>query len=717
MGKEGEALKGLNFRKQNKKSKSNLNLRFNVLTVLTYCIGILLIVQLFNLQIVHGAEYREESNTRLTRETTLEAARGQILDRTGTALVSSSTKFDLELYKTKIDDNELNHSILNIVNLLEKYQIKYVDSFPISINPFEFTISDQTLVNWKKSNNLDENISAEEAFYKFKDKYDIENTDISEIRKIIAIRYEITTTGYSSTKALTIAEDIPREAVAEFSESSDKFPGINIVTEPVREYTSGTLASHILGYASKISSEEYESRKDTYSQNDIIGKTGIEYVFEEYLKGQNGTKQIDMAVDGTITSEYTSEEAEAGSDVVLTIDSNLQKITEQVLEANIQKIASGGFGKRYDAKAGSCVVMNVKTGEILAMASYPNYNPADFVGGISTENWNRYNTDPAKPLMNKAVQNSYPPGSIFKMVTAIAGLESGAITRTEKINDTGLYIKYGERWPCWYYTDYHSGHGYLNVSQAIERSCNYFFYETGDRMGIETLSKYARYFGLGVKTGVELPSETAGAMATPEYAETVGITWTKGQTINASIGQGLDNFSPLQMAKYISMLANGGHNVDISIVKSIIKPDGTEASTEEINNFVNQKLGLTNQQIEDLEIHQENLNAILEGMRSVTSDTTGTAYVRFQDFGISVGGKTGSAEAFDDNGNEVVHAWFAGFAPFEDPDIAVVVMVENGGHGNYTAEVVRDVMGEYFGMNTQDVQEDMSAVNYNQFLR
>ncbi len=710
-------MKGLSFKRKKKKTKSNLNLRFNILTVLTYCIGIVLIIQLFNLQIVHGAEYREESNTRLTRETTLEAARGEILDRTGTALVTNSTKFSLELYKTKIDDNELNNSILNIVNLLEKYQVKYVDSFPISINPFEYTISDETLANWKEDNNLDANISAEEAFYKFKDKYDIENTDISEIRKIIAIRYEITTTGYSSTKALTIADNIPREAVAEFSESSDKFPGINIVTEPVREYTSGTLASHILGYASKISSEEYETRKDTYDQNDIIGKTGIEYVFEEYLKGQNGTKQIDMAVDGTITSEYTSEEAVAGSDVVLTIDSNLQKVTEQALEANIQKIASGGFGRRYNAKAGSCVVMNVKTGEILAMASYPNYDPADFVGGISTDKWNQYNTDPAKPLMNKAVQNSYPPGSIFKMVTAIAGLESGAITRTEKINDTGIYSKYGETWPCWYYTDYHRGHGYLNVSQAIERSCNYFFYETGDRMGIETLSKYAKYFGLGVKTGVELPSETSGAMATPEYAKTVGVTWTKGQTINASIGQGLDNFSPLQMAKYISMLANGGHNLDVSIVKSIIKPDGTEASTEEINNFVNQKLGLTDQQTEDLEIHQENLNAILEGMKSVTSDTTGTAYVRFQDFGISVGGKTGSAEAFDDDGNEVVHAWFAGFAPFEDPEIAVVVMVENGGHGNYTAEVVRDVMGEYFGMNTQDVQEDMNAVNYNQSLR
>ena len=710
-------MKGLNFRKKTTKARSNLNLRYNVLTVITYIIGIVLIIQLFNLQIVHGAEYREESNTRLTRETTLKSARGEILDRTGTALVTNSTKFSLELYKTKIDDNELNNSILNIVNLLEKYQVEYVDSFPISINPFEFTISDETLANWKEDFDLDPNISAEQAFYEFKDKYDIENTDISEIRKIIAIRYEITTTGYSSTKALTIADEIPREAVAEFSESSDKFPGINIVTEPIREYTSETLASHILGYASTISSEEYETRKDRYTQNDIIGKTGIEYVFEEYLKGQDGTKQIDMAVDGTITSEYTSEEAVAGSNVVLTIDSNLQRITEQALEANIQKIAGGGFGQRFDTNAGSCVVMNVKTGEVLAMASYPNYNPADFIGGISTENWNKYNTDSAKPLMNKAVQNSYPPGSIFKMVTAIAGLQSGAITRTERINDTGLYKKYNLTWPCWYYTDYHRGHGWLNVSGAIEKSCNYFFYETGDRMGIETLAKYARYFGLGVKTGIELPSETSGAMATPEYAETVGVTWTKGQTINASIGQGLDAFSPLQMTKYVSMLANGGNDIDVTIVKNVIKADGTEVSTEELNNFINQKLGLTSEEREQLEIDQQNLNAILQGMKSVTSDTTGTAYVRFQDFNISVGGKTGSAEAIGNNGEDVVHAWFAGYAPFEDPEIAIVVMVENGGHGNYTAEVVRDIMEEYFGMNTQDVQEDMSATNYNQSLR
>lgn len=265
--------------------KPNINLRFNLLVVFTYIAGIILIVRLFNLQIVHGAEYREESNTRLTRETTVEAARGAILDRTGTTLVSSNMTFSLELYKTKIDNNGLNDSILNIIQVLEKYDISYPDSLPITINPYNYTISENTLAKWKKSNNLDENATAEEAFEKLKNKYEITNTNnLEEIRKIMRIRYEISQKGYSSTKSITLASGLPREAVAEFSESSSKFPGINIVVDPAREYTSGTLAAHILGYASQISSEEYQSRKDTYTQNDIIGKTGIEAVFEEFLK-------------------------------------------------------------------------------------------------------------------------------------------------------------------------------------------------------------------------------------------------------------------------------------------------------------------------------------------------------------------------------------------------------------------------------------------------
>lgn len=525
--------------RRNAKKKVNINLRFNILTVLIYMIGIILIAKLFSLQIVHGAEYREQSNTRLTRESTLEASRGAILDRTGTELVTSNMTFSLEMYKSKIDTDSLNTSILNMIQVLEKYQCSYSDTFPIRIDPFEFTISDETLANWKKSNNLDGNISAEEAFYKFKNKYDIQNANIQEVRKIIAIRYLISQKGYSSTRAVTISEDIPREAVAEFSESSEKFAGINVVVEPRREYTSGNLASHILGYAGTISSEEYESRKNYYNQNDMIGKTGIEYVFEEYLKGKNGTKQIDMAVDGTTTAEYIAQEAIAGSDVVLTIDANLQKTAEDALAANIQKIATGGFGKAYDARAGACVVMNVNSGEVLAMASYPDYNPADFIGGISTEAWNNYTNNEAKPLVNKAMQNSYSPGSTFKMITAIAGLESGVINLNTKINDTGIYTRYRDYQPkCWYYTDYHRGHGWVDVSGAIEKSCNYFFYETGDKMGIDKLVEIARYFGLGNKTRIELQGETAGVLASRETKQKMhedDPNWNPGNTLNAVI--------------------------------------------------------------------------------------------------------------------------------------------------------------------------------------
>lgn len=699
-------------------NKKSINLRYNIVTIFTYLIGIILIVQLFNLQIVHGAKYREESNTRLTRESVLEADRGEILDRSGNVLVSSSQKFNLELYKSKIDTDTLNESILKIIQVLEKYDVSYTDSFPININPFGYTISDTSLSNWKKNNNIDSDATAEEAFYKFKDKYKIKNEDITEVRKIIAIRYAIVKEGYSSTKALTIAKDIPREAIAEFSEKGDDFPGINIAVQPVRQYKEGTLASHILGYASKISDTEYQQKKDTYNQNDIIGKTGIEYLLEEYLKGKDGIKQIDMAVDGTITAEVVEKEAVSGSNVVLTIDSKLQKIAEEALKDNIEKIKSGGFGKAYEAKGGSCVVMNVKTGEVLAMASYPDYNPQSFANGISSEEWKSYSENKSYPLLNKAIQSAYEPGSIFKMVTAIAGLESGNITLTERINDTGQYIKYGEKRNCWYYTDYHTGHGPLNVIGAIEKSCNYFFYETADRMGIDTLDKYASYFGLGKKTGIELPSEVSGTLASKEYVKSINSSWNPGDTINAAIGQGYNRFTPLQMTKYISMIANGGNNVDVSIIKTIQNSDGTEVSKEEINKFVNEKLGLTEENNENINLNKDYINAVKEGMKSVTSGESGTAYVRFKDFNIKVGGKTGSAEAGkDSNGKDIVNAWFAAFAPYDDPEIAVVVMVENGGHGNYTAEAVRNIMAEYFGMNTQNVTESVQAEAYTESIR
>ena len=544
-----------------------------------------------------------------------------------------------------------------------------------------------------------------------RDKYNISTDDINDIRKILAIRYAITTIGYSTTKSISISDEISRESAVQLQEQSESLTGVNIVTEPVRKYYVSNMASHILGYMGRISEadeEEFAENGDDYNYktNDKVGKTGIEKVFEEYLRGEDGVKQIDMTVDGTITGEYTAKEAIGGADIVLTIDSNLQQIAEQSLASKIEKIRSGGFSQVYNAKGGAVVVTNVKTGEILAMASYPDYEPGLFYNGISQAKYNEYTSNTLKPLLNRTIQSSYAPGSTFKMITAIAGLETNVINTAERINDNGPYPA-ATHPACWYYNDYGRGHGYLNVVGAIEKSCNYFFYETSNRMGIDELSKYASYFGLGRKTGIELYNEKSGTLAKRSITESKGENWTVGDTLSAAIGQGYNDFTPVQMAKYISMVANGGHKINLSVVKNVIKSDGTQVPESEVKEFVNKKLGLEEDMTEDLNISQETINAVFAGMKSVTTDEGGTAYSIFSDFNIIVGGKTGSAETTSGD----VNAWFTGFAPFDDPEIAVVVMVENGGHGYYTAEVVREIIAEYFGMNVEQINEDMSAQN------
>ncbi|MCI8587177.1 MAG: penicillin-binding protein 2 [Clostridia bacterium] len=696
-------------------TKEHINLRFNIMTLVIYLIGTILIIQLFNLQIIHGKEYREQSNTRLSRESVISASRGDILDRSGNVLATVKTTYSIELYKTNIKSQDLNNSILELIKLLDKNGESYIDTFPININPFEYTISDKKLEQWKEKYKIDSNATPEEAFNAFKEKYKITNENIEDARKIMIIRYRITTEGYSNTKSILISSNIKEETVAELSERNNSFAGITINTEATRTYTSGSLASHILGYIGKINEDEYEEKKDTYRRNDVIGRTGIESVFETYLKGKDGIKQIDMTVDGTITAEYVTKEPVAGSNVVLTIDANLQRKTEAALKENIEKIASGGFSEARDTKCGSAVVMKVDTGEILAMASYPDYEPEKFVGGIAASDWNAYRDDERKPLINRAIQSSYAPGSIFKMVTATAGLETGVVTINETIYDTGKYKYSNDYQPeCWY----RSGHGYINVMNAIKKSCNYYFYEVGNRLGIDRLSQYAKYFGLGRKTGIELTGETAGTLASREAKAKISKeSWQGGETLSAAIGQSYNSFTPLQMAKYMATFVNGGKEVKPTIIKSIINNDLTEENKEEIRKYSNQKLGIEEEETTEFSIKQEYLQVILEGMRSVTNETGGTAYSIFKNFNIEVGGKTGSAQAGKKDGKDVVHAWFMGFAPFDKPEIAVVVMVEDGSHGSYSAEVVREIMEEYFGMNSNNVYESTTAIPYMEQIR
>lgn len=547
-------------------------------------------------------------------------------------------------------------------------------------------------------------MKTEQCFYELKEKYKIEQDNILEAYKIMVVRYEISRNGYSSIRPVTIAKDVSRESAVKLGEQSIYFPGISATNEPMVSYPSGSLASHILGYVGNITETELDGREDTYGINDVIGKVGIQYVFEEYLRGKDGIKQLDMSVDGTITDEYITQEAVAGSDVILTIDANLQAATEKALANNIKKIASGGFSKRSDAKAGAAVVMNVKTGEILAMASYPDYEPELFVNGISQKKLDEYNK--GDNIFNRAISGVYAPGSTFKMITAIAGLETGVITPTEKINDIGVYKKAHEP-ACWIWNSYGMSHGWLNVTEAITHSCNYFFYEVGYRATIDNIAKYAKYYGLGEKTNVELPMEEKGIVATRDKAKERGDEWQIGETLSAAIGQSYNSYTPIQMAKYISMLANGGEPIDVTIVKSINDVNGNQVSKEDITKFVNAKLGLTKEKKENLNIKKENIDAILKGMKGVTSEEGGTAYSTFANFNIELGGKTGSAQT-DVQGK--INGWFVGFAPYEEPEIAVVVLVENAGSGSYTAEVARDILQEYFGMNMEKVEEDLTAM-------
>ena len=672
----------------------NNKLRFNLLYIIVYVSGIILLAGLFNLQIVKGNDYRKISNTRLSRNMTVKASRGDILDSSGNKLISTKMLYNLEFYKTKIDNATLNKTLLLIAQTLDNNGDKYIDQFPITINPTKYTGNDFS--GFKKSNNLSETLDVDGVYKYYLNKYKITEENADNARKIVTLRYAIEKSGYSSTKSITLAHNISIGSRDTFNVMSSNFPGVSTANEPTTNYNYGEMASHILGYIQRINAEELKSNPD-YNMNDKIGKTGIEKVFEKYLRGKDGIKQIDMSVDGIVTGETVVKEAVSGSDVVLTLDSQLQKITEDTLARGIANIQNTKDAK--DASEGAAVVLNVQTGEVLAMASYPNYNPALFTNGISSDDYQKYINDKRHPFINKAISDKSAPGSIFKMVTAIAALESNQISINDKINDTYRYTFYRDYQPtCWK----PGGHGLLNITQAIEVSCNFFFYEIGRRAGIAKIDEVAKKLGLGSKTGIELPDEIAGTLAGPE----VDKQWTGGKTIQTAIGQSYNDYTPLQMAKYTAMIANGGKNIDVTIVKSINNPDGTTVSRNELDSYIHNKLGVETNSGSDLNISPTDLEAVKNGMKNVTSDESGTAYKYFKDFSISIGGKTGSA-SIGNSGH--ANAWFVGFGPFENPKIAVAVYVKRGEHGAYTAPIARDIFAQYFGMNAVEIKEDMSV--------
>ncbi|MGE5473384.1 MAG: penicillin-binding protein 2 [Ignavibacteriales bacterium] len=695
--------------------------------------GLILIAQLFNLQVIQGAQYRDSSQRRLFRDAEIKAPRGEIFDRNGVVLATNREAFNIEIMKTSVSPDNINAMILSLVKVLEKNGDTYRDNFPISINPIRFYLRDgeadaQEIQNFYKSFKIkNTDISDVQLFKEIRHFYNIDDSiNTADARKIMVVRYEMGLQPLSPFDPVLIAVDVSKETVAELEERHLDFPGVTISVEPIREYPNALTVAHVIGYIGKINEKELKIRKDKgYDHNDMIGKSGVENTFEEFIKGKDGIKKVQMDLNGRLTEEFETNYSDTGensvkpgNNIYLTIDYNLQKVAEKSLEDTIKQINSGGFKDKFDdAQTGAVVAIDVKTGEILAMASYPAYNPAMFVKGVTKKDWDTLMDRELTPLRNRSIQGVYSPGSTFKMVTAMAALEEGKTTTGERIIDQGIYKRYKDYQPkCWIWSSGHTTHGAVNVTKAIQVSCNYYFYEMGYRAGIDNINKFARMFGLGSKTGVELPGENKGVLAGPEYKKSKGDKWYPGNTLQAAIGQSDYLFSPVQMANYIATLSNGGIKYKPHILKKMVNWKGEPVDQKDINSVLSTKLGIDiKNEPETLNINKDFIKYVFLGMESVTGDAGGTAYGTFANFSIKVAGKTGTAQVREYNKNtgkkKSDNAWFVGFAPYDKPKIAVAVIIENGGHGSYTAPVARDIFAEYFGLNKQQTPVDGNSAN------
>lgn len=671
-----------------------------VLSFILSLIAFIFLVQLFNLQVINGASYREQAENKIVRTESISASRGEIYDRNGVLLATSRLTYDVELYRTKVGIESTNEAIKELANILERNGDKIYSTFPMNAAGDNF--SDEYLKNEELKNEflknikLDTTASFQDVLSYYAEKYAVEDYDFKDKINVIKVKYEANLNGYSLFNGVIISKDISKNSVAQIEELKSKLYGVNIISVPQRYYASDEFACHILGYVSKINNDEYTNLKeDGYTINSMIGKSGVEESMEKYLRGTDGVKKVVTDSSGNISSEQIVTEAKSGNDVTLTIDYRIQNVVEKALKNTLWNLQTGGYGKApiYEAQSGSCVVLDVETGEVLSIASYPTYNINSFVDGISASEWNSLISDVQKPMFNRAISGTYSPGSTYKMLMGIAGLESGGITVNEYYTDPGEY-PYAYNPKCWIYTSYGVTHGAVNLAGALKGSCNCYFYEVGRRIGISNIVQWAKNFGLGSKTGIELSGEAKGNIAGD------GATgWSLGDTLSASIGQSTNLFTPIQLANYISTLANGGRLNKVSLIKNV----GTEATSISLSELTNYTKEFTGVDFEtrNLDIASSYINAIKEGMYAVTTENGGTAADIFADSRVEVAGKTGTAQVSSGANNAI----FVGFAPYNNPKIAVVAIVEHGGEGYYLANMVKEITNEYFDIYNFDAQK------------
>ena len=658
--------------------------RYFVFYILFAFAAFVIATRLLNLQIVNGNYYREKSDIRTVRSVELIAPRGELLDRNGRAIVSNRTGYNVYILSSRGRTAEkLNKLIYNLLETVKNSRGSIESVLPISVenNKYVFSVDKKEEKKWKSKNGFDSSINAEKVMDNLIDKYKIDKNEYSKADRIYiaGVRLNMINRGFSIVSPYLFAEDVPIDEISVIKEQSQSFPNVSILTQPVRNYPYGSLGAHMLGRVGLISAEEYEQNEDNgYTINSRIGKDGIEKYLEDYLRGENGSGSIEQTTGGHSMGQSVEIAPVSGRDVNLTIDLDMQLACEEALKNTISNISSSSdnaAGGR-DADAGSMVVIDVNTGDILAMASYPSYEITSFAS-----EYNKLLKNPSKPLFNRALAGTYSPASTFKLLIGAAALEEKIITPDEEILDTGKYTFFKDYQPaCWIYNQSGGGtHGYLNVSEAIRDSCNIFFFDVGRRLTIEKINEYAKKFGFGQKSGIELASEEkAGVIASPENRKKSGGIWYPGDVCQTAIGQSDTLVTPLQLANYMATIANGGTRYRPHLIKSIENSDGTldTETTPEI--------------LDRVELDKDYQEAILSGLRMVV--TEGTAQRAFAGCKISVAAKTGSAQTSGIYTNGVCVA----FAPYEQPKIAIACIVEKAGSGANVAQAVRMVVDSYF---------------------
>ena len=665
------------------------------------------ILKLADFQIFNYTTYADSALSYTASSIKVTAARGEILDRYGRTIAPNRMGYAIIFQASefnKLKNPERNEIIYRLTRIIDENEgrnedgtPKWEDSCPLVVDEWGHVSfaddADSAIRKMEVMLELQTYATPQNCFDEMADRYETEGLAPNVARVIMGVRLEMELCGFNSSTPFTFAGDISQETMQVISENANFFRGVTVSIVPIREYTEGTLAPHLIGLTGKIYAEEFEKlRKKGYGYNDVVGKFGVEKEYEDTLRGTNGIKKVRHDENGNVIySEYTRE-PKAGNTVVLTIDSDLQRAAQESIENLVKAQQAAGIeGSGADANAGAVVVMNVNTFEVLAAATYPSFNLSTYL-----QDYSDLSKNPDNPLFNRALSGGYAPGSTFKPAMALAALQeyentkdSGnpiGIDRNEQISCQGYMILEefgGQRFLC------DGVHGQVNVTKAISVSCNIFFYTISQRIGISKMNDYCKQLGLGSKTGVGL-GESVGILAGAEERASRNMNWFTGDTLQAAIGQSDNRFTPMQICTYMSTLANGGTRYSATLIKTVKSYDMSETVREDAE---------TNKtMLAKLEASDTMMSIVKEGMRSVTED--GTASDTFENYQLKIGGKTGTADtnqsAKHEDKVESPNAVFIAFAPYDNPEIAVAVIGEKCGHGKVMAQVARDVFDAYF---------------------